>query len=309
MGDRMRSKNVFRWVGGARFSRGPRLSSVLAGIFAASVFATNAHGFSIGCPILDEPHRAWREVEFRFIPRARTGPGWKRTGAHEAELRGMLFYGENDWGGDLEVRAGLDVRSLYGGDPKRSVYPLTMAHVSAQWSQRFAGGLGLRLDAAPGYYSLLGKTGSDSWAVPFGFTAVWPFDVHLAAHAGLSFFPGDRSVDPRAGIRWRYEDVLVDIAYPESRIRLRAFDRVHLQGGMEFRSWPEYGMGSDGRGPLRLTESRAWGGAEVRLGEELALGISCGYVFNRRIRFPETSARGVDVSDAALFQVGLTWLY
>lgn len=282
-----------------------------AGLLAAGA-ADAARDEVYICPYLDAPHIAWREIDLGYVaPAPVDGAGWKDTAAVEARIHGMLFYWENDWGGDLEARVACDLTTLQGFDGSTSSYSFAMARLTVQWSQRFIGGFGLRIDASPGLYAALREAGNDGWAVPFGLSVVRHFGPHFAVLAGASIQPGfSHEVDPRFGLRWRFDDdVLIDLAYPASQLRLRVFDALHLTAGAQVHLWPEYSMGNDPRERVRFTGARVWGGAELRVGETLAITLNAGYAFQRTLRFQDGETPDVELGDAPFFRAGLSWLY
>lgn len=259
------------------------------------------------CPFLDEPHREWAGVRIGTVLPAESTPGTKDLGMAEVGVWARLFYVENELGADFEGRFHADAIWLYGFDGDDSAYGLTSAHVTLQYSQRFLGGFGLRLDTEPGLHAG-GSAFGGVWTAPTGVTLVYAFTPHVALYGGVTARLGfERVLDPRLGLRLAAGDrVQFDLAYPETALLLRLARGFHFVSGARYWNRMEYAMEDDDpRGRLGLTEARAYAGFDIGLTASSALALRAGYVFARTLWFEEASDE-VDLADAPFFQIGWT---
>lgn len=263
------------------------------------------------CPVLDAPHLSYWGVNLGYVlPADHDATAWDELGFVETELWGMLLYWENDSGSDIEMRLHWDTLTLQNFDGSSSSYSLTMARAFFQYSQRFGGGFGLRLDASPGLYAAIEELGSDGFFVPCGVTAVQNFGPGFACHAGASVYPDfDRSVDPRVGLLWKDEDTWrFELAYPETRLTLGSPDRFAFYAGARARLWPEFSMGDDPRERIRYEEARAFVGIQWRAGQTIGLSLQAGQTLARKLAF-EANDEEIDVDDAPFVRFGLVGLF
>lgn len=257
------------------------------------------------CPVLDEPHRAWAGIRAGAVLSAEAVPGTEDIGTAEAGVWARLFYVENDLGADFEGRIHADAIWLYGFDGDDSTYGLTSAHVALQYSQRFMGGFGLRLDTEPGLHAG-GSAFGGAWTAPTGVTLVFAFNSHVALYGGVTARIGfDRILDPRLGLRVTTGDRFqFDLAYPESVLRLRVTQGFRIVAGARYWNRMEYDMGDDDpRLRIGLTEARAYAGFDIGVSESSELILRAGYAFARTLWFEEASPE-IDLDDAPFFQIG-----
>lgn len=262
------------------------------------------------CPVLDMPFRTFWGLEGGYaFPAESTAPAWDDVGMVEAVAWARFVDWENDIGGGLEIYGRWESLILQGVSGTGSDgYPLTTAGLAFRWSQRYLNGYGLMLDAAPGIHSTLDTVGGNGFAVPCGATLVKAFSPDFAIFAGASVYPGfDQVVDPRGGLRWALRDsVIVDLAYPETRLVLAPHRRFQFVAGARAMLWPEYDMGDDdARKTLRYDEIRAYGGFDIGVTESVDISLRGGYLFGREISF-ETGDPDVEIEDAPFAGVAIS---
>lgn len=257
------------------------------------------------CPILDMPFFESWGLEAGGVGEAETdAPGWENVSVAEASAWGRIGDFENDWGGDLDLRALVDTMVLTFNDYD-DAYALTMARVNLQWSQRFEGGTGFEVDAAPGLYSSFDTFKSDDFAVPCGASFVQALNPHVAGFLGASVYPGfDETLVPRGGIRLAHGNkAVLDIAYPESRLVLGTARAFRLTTGIRVSDWPEYNMGDDPRERLRYDEVRAYATMQFGVGEMTGFMLQGGYVMDREVSF-ESDDTVINIEDAPFVRIG-----
>ena len=290
-----------------------RYAILFIGLAALSAMPTEAQELTYRqfdgreCPILDMPFFNSSSVSVGYaLPADTTAPAWEEVSAVEMQAWGRWFNWSTTTGGDLDVRGHWDTMILNIDGPESDSYPLTMARVEMEWSQRFLYGYGLQLDAAPGLYSSLDSIESDDFAVPCGLTLIKALNPDFALLIGASVFPTfDQAVDPRIGLRIaRADSVILDLAYPESKLELRPHQYLRFTVGARMRLWPEYNMGDDPRERLLYEEGRAYSRLEIAMTEYMGLRLEGGYLFNRSISF-ETGDTDVDLDDAPFANIGL----
>jgi hypothetical protein len=261
--------------------------------------------------VLDAPHEAWAEAHLGYVFRADASHSdWDRVGFVEAGARGMLLYAENDHGTDIEVQVCADEVILQGFNGGWSFYGLTAIRLPIMVSQRFVGGYGLRVEAAPGLYAGGTSIGSGAWQVPFGVTGIYAPDAAWAVFAGLVIRPGyAHPVEPRLGVRWAPSGVVrVDLGYPETLARVQVLERLRLGVGAEVRRGDEFSMGDDERRRIRLREGRVFARGEWEWNATSRLTVDVGRTFWRRLDFAR-EAPGVRLSPALGFRLGWAWLF
>ncbi len=296
---------------GGRRRRARYWGGVLAAALTLGAAGRGERAAAAYCPLLDAPHEAWAGVHVGYVlPSDHDAPDWDRVSAWEVGAWGMVFYGENRWGGDLEIRAHGDMVFLQGLDGFFSFYGLTSARLVLVASQRFDEGFGLRVDVAPGVYAGGTAFGRGAWTVPFGAIGTWALTEDTALFAGLSIRPGfTRWFDPRIGLRWvPTEWFHLDAAYPESLLRLNLFDGFAVRAALRHANREEFGMGDDPRRRVYLSETRATAGVEIRIAWESALEVDVGYAMNRRIGFAEESPT-FDLDPAMFLRLGWSWRF
>lgn len=293
--------------------RVPAVAAITGGLCMGLLLNAGAQEYydtSLQCPILDTPAATYAGMSVDYAPAtASTAAGWEDVAVVSAALWGELLFLENDWGGDFVTRVHWDTMVLQGFDGGDSGYPLTMANLFLQYSQRYVNGYGLRVDASPGLYTVLDDASGDAFSVPFGLTAIKAVSPGYALFIGASAYPGfDMVVDPRLGIRWKNDDYMVfDLAYPETRLTLRATAAVHLYLGGRYLSWPEYAMGDDKRERLRYREGRLFGGLEIDFTKNMRFELEGGYLAERQIEF-EAASGDVTLEDGGYASLGVSWL-
>lgn len=296
-------RSICRWVG------------VFALVLlAASRLSTGAEGSiyrsadSRECPILDMPFAEDSGFGVGYVtPAETTAAGWGELSAAEIGMWGRFGNWESDWGADLDLLGQFDTMVLAIDSDDLEEYPLTMARLRLQWSQRFEGGFGFELDTAPGLYSGLESFASDDFAVPFGGSWIVAFGPGAAAFIGATVYPTfDEELEPRVGLRLAQRDsVILDLAYPESRLVLAPHKRFRLVAGAQMLRCPEYNMGNDERERLRYDETRVYGGLELGVTRETRLSLQGGMLMDREFSF-EAVGPDVEVEDAPFFRVGLS---
>lgn len=257
------------------------------------------------CPVLDMPFFESWSLEFGGVADAASdAAGWGNVSVAEVSAWGRALNLENDWGGDLEVSPQVDSMVL-GLNDVEDVYALTMARLHIQWTQRFEGGSGLEIDAAPGLYSSFDSFKSDDMAVPCGVSFVQALNPHVAGYIGASVYPTfDETVVPRVGIRLAHRNqIVLDVAYPESRLVLGTARAFRLTAGIRVSDWPEYNMGDDTRERLRYDEVRAYAQMQFGLGGGTGFVLQGGYVMDREIAF-EADDTVVAIEDAPFARIG-----
>lgn len=264
------------------------------------------------CPILDTPYRTFRGLELGYVaPAGSLTAGWNDMSMMEVSAWGRVLSWENEVGGELEIRGHWDSMLLQFSDVPSgmdSSYGLSMGRIFMQWSQRFLNGWGLQMDVSPGLYSGLEQVGGDDFSAPAGLTLIKAFTPNVALFAGVSLYPTfDQTVDPRVGLRWsRRDDVVLQLAYPESRYEVSPSKSLRLHLGARLWIWPEYQLGDeDPRERLQYDEGRVYGGIEWAFNRWTELSLQGGYVFNRTMAF-EASSPDVELDDAPFVRIGFT---
>lgn len=287
------------------------LSAAIATI--GILLAASARGLEEypSCPILDTPPETYADISVGYAPAVKTtAAGWEDVSVISASVAGEVLFIENDLGGDFLTKLQLDTMTLEGYDGGSSGYPLTMADVFLQYSQRYVNGYGLRIDAAPGFYTVMDELSGDGFAVPCGLTLIKATSSGYAVFAGVSVYPGfDQAVDPRLGMRWKTRSggMICDLAYPESRLTLRTSSGTRVYAGARYLAWPEYSMGDDTREVLRYREARAFGGFAWDVTDGIRFTIEGGFLTERKIEF-DAEADDVEMDDTAYGSMGLGWL-
>lgn len=258
------------------------------------------------CPVLDMPFQADEGIYGGFAPEAdTTAAGWGKMAVIELGAWIRILNWETDFGSDLDMQLKWDTMLLYMNETS-DAYPLSLGRVYLQWSHRYENGLGFELDTAPGIYSALQSLDGNDFSVPFGGSLIYAFTPWAAIWGGVSVYPTFKQiVDPRIGVRLAYRDrVVLDAAYPESRLELKPFSFLRLSAGGRASLWPEFNMGNDARECLYYEELRAYAGIDIAMGKFVELALQGGYIFNRKIRFRE-EASDIEVDDAPFARIGL----
>lgn len=258
-------------------------------------------------PVSDMPFATRWEVDSGYVfPADTTAAGWDELSMVEMGAWARFGNWESESGLDFDLRGLWDTMLVDVSAPDADLYPLTMARAALEWTQRFENGGALALDAEPGLYSGLESFEGDDFSVPFGFTGSMAVNPSFAWLAGLSVYPTfDQVVDPRLGVRLAHRDnVILDIAYPETRLVLSPVEGFRASAGIRVSLWPEYNMGDDPRERLQYDEIRASGALEFAIGPSLELSLQGGYLLNREMAF-ESGAEDVEIEDAPFAKLGL----
>ena len=258
------------------------------------------------CPVLDTPYRTAAGMQVGYEPPASTdAAGWDRLTVYELDAWARLLDWENNYGGEFEVQAQWNSLVLHTSGTSDG-YPLTRAGLFLQWSQRWKAGYGMQLNATPGLYSALESLGGDDFSIPFGGVLIKDFSPNFAAFAGIRAYPQfDRTLDPVVGLHWSSRDtVVVEAAYPESRLEYAPFRAFRLIAGARLWLWPDYNMGDDERRRLQFREGRAFGRIELGITQNTLLSLTGGLLFDRKISFQEASD-DVTIDDGRFFMLGI----
>jgi len=258
-------------------------------------------------PVVDMPFATRWELDSGYVfPAETTAAGWEDLSAVEIGAWARFGNWESEYGLDFDLSGHWDTMLVDFSAEETDVYPLTMARVALEWTQRFENGGGLAVDAEPGLYSGMESFEGDDFSVPFGFTGSMAVNPSFAWLAGLSVYPTfDQVVDPRLGVRLAHRDnVILDIAYPETRLVLSPVDGFRVSAGIQVKLWPEYNMGDDPRERLQYDEIRASGALEFAVGPALELSLQGGYLMEREMAF-ESGGEDVEIEDAPFAKLGL----
>jgi len=179
--------------------------------------------------------------------------------------------------------------------------------LNATWTYRTEAGFALQLGVDPGLYSDWEDLSGQDVFVPFRVRLIQSFHEQLSGLAGLNVYPEfDRLVDPLVGIRCGINDaLLLDTAYPESRLLFAPNPVWQFSVGIEARLYPEFSLESgDERDRFMYDEVRWHFQVDRTLWGAVALTARVGEAFAREIDF-EDQASSADVNDAFYFQVGV----
>lgn len=265
-------------------------------------------------PYLDQPMYSYWQASTGFVLPAKTNvPEWDDLGIWELSGWGYLYYQENELGGDLDIKAKVDMQVLNGFDGVSSGYPLTMARLSLRYAQRYIDGYGAQFIFEPGLYSGMEQFSGKDFAWPFGIIGTRALSPESAVQLGLNIYPGfDQVVDPVLGYRWTRGQidvgpvVTLDLGYPETRIEIRTTPAASFEAGIRIRNWPEYQMGKDDeRERVSYDETRLWFGTGLALNEAVTLNLEVGYTLDRELAF-EKAADPISIDDAGYFRIGLS---
>lgn len=258
------------------------------------------------CPILDTPYRTLSGLSVGYAFDAPVdAPGWGDLSYYEVDGWVRFMDWENDLGADIEMRAQWN-SIIIETSSDTDGYPLTRAGIFMQWSQRFEDGWGMQVHATPGIYSGLETLEGDDFSVPAGLRIVKAFSPDSAIFAGGTVYPTfDQTFDPALGFLWaKRDDVIVQLAYPESRLEVSPSSWFRLKAGARLWTWPDYNMGDDERERLQFSEARVFGGFDWAVGELTVLSIEGGYLLEREISF-DTGSEKLQIDDAPFVMIGL----
>lgn len=274
---------------------------VLAALASVSAWAQGEYPF---CQIMDRVDDPAWAAQGSFVVPADVTPVGKSLGIFDLSGGGGIGYFRSDLG-DIDLTGDYDVMLLDGSGGINLPDQLGSLSLTAALTCRNADGQALRLSASPGIYSDLQEAAWKSFYVPFAVEGIQTFSPEVSGVLGLAFFPGfDQFVDPRIGIRWAVNDVLlIDLMYPESRITVAPAEGWELYTGIKSSQTPEWNL-DDGRGSLSMDEMRAYVGVAHPLNEQFRMMYQAGLVFDREIEFAHQSPKyGVD--DAVYLTVGI----
>lgn len=260
------------------------------------------------CAILDMPLTTGGGFTLNYVlPADTTAPAWEELSAAELSAWNRFVYWETDFGADVDLQGLWDTTLLNIQGTEDDAYPLTMARLRLQWTQRYEANYGFEMDASPGLYSSFESLESADFAVPFGGRWVLPISPDFSIYAGANIYPTfDHVIDPRLGLRLAHRDnVIVDLGYPESRIILSPGPRFTLTAGARVSLWPEYNMGDDPRERLRVQEFRLYGQLDIGITDYTHLSLNGGSLLQREIAF-KSEADDVEIDDALFAGISLT---
>ncbi len=268
------------------------------------------------CPILDTPYRTYRSLHITHHLGTDTGTvGWgDRVSVTDVAFWGRFPSWENDLGGELELRGHMDLRVLEGlasGSRSDRQHSFLMLRGKAVWHQRYWGGVGLQVRMQPGIYTALSKPSSRIFSIPVGGNLIYAITPDVAVFAGVDYYP-DFAVafDPVGGVVYsRYDEVMVQLAYPETRLTMRPYGgRLQLGMGATFTRGLDYRLGRDDeRERIRFRENQAYGELSWDTHGFTQIDLRAGYTFRRRAIFPEGPSIAFD--DTPFVSLGFSALF
>ena len=292
------------------------LAIIICAFFARTALADELPGSGAPIdywrPILDEPQETFWDFYFGYqVPSGNSQESFDDLAIFEIEAWSSLIYYETYFGGDFDIRGKWNSFILQGYDGTSSGYPLTMARVSAQYSQRFENGYGLRARFEPGLYTAFqGLSGSD-FGFPFGLLGTFAYDEFWEWIFGLNVYPGfDRTIDPEIGVRYTHGDprdahLQAHLGYPETKLTISPYDSASFDFGARMWVWPEFQMDEDdARERLSYDESRIYAGFNWTRDKFTRFSLQLGYVFGRELEF-EREAAPVDIDDGFMIRFGI----
>ena len=247
------------------------------------------------CPILDTPHETFRGLEISHHLGTDTGTeGWgKSASLTDVALWGRLPGWENDLGGELEIRGHIDLRflsGLEGGSGVDRQHGFMMLRGTAVWHQRYWGGFGLQALLQPGIYTALSKPSGNIFSVPVGGRLIQAITPNWGVFAGVDYYPDFAvDLDPAGGLVYSRYELLMQLAYPETRLMLRPYGgRLQLGAGCDFTRALDYRLGRDDeRNRVRFRENQAYTAISWDTRGFTRIELRAGYTFHRRAIFAD----------------------
>ncbi len=226
-------------------------------------------------------------VEARYFSREALERTSDDLGFMQTTAGSSIYYLRTPFG-NLDFGTSLDHRLVIGGDDLELPDSLLRLSGHVRWDLRTRDALTFRLNAHPGLHSSLEDVDFNDVFVPFEVMGIQAFDATVSAWFGVAVFPGFlRVADARAGVRWAAtDDVMVDVAYPVTRVLFKPAVDWELSGGFGFHRTDAYQLADDDpRDLLQLDETRAFVGLDYIPDPAFRLGLQVGYTFSRSLAF------------------------
>ena len=236
-------------------------------------------------------------------------PGVNSLGFVDFSAGGGFLYFDTAIG-TFDIKGGIDGIVFVDGGGLKLPNQVGTAALGLLYTWRDYSGLSLQVDAWPGIYSDWRDIDGGDLFMPFGLTALYAVSPEFALLAGFEIYPEfQREIDPRLGLRWApLENLVVDLAYPESRVTFSPSLEWDLYAGASMIKTLEWQLKrTDERDHLMIDENRVFAGLRKLLLNDLKLVFEAGQVFDHELDFTEGPA--ISVEDALYFRTGVAAVY
>ncbi len=179
-------------------------------------------------------------------------------------------------------------------------------YLRLRWDIRTTQGLTLRAEARPGYYAEVAHLEWSDFNLPFSLSGIQAFNKQFAVQGGVAIHPG-YAFDPILGLRFvPHRDLVMDLAYPESRLYWHVHPVFALLGGYQVNRMWIFSLSEDDPGEdFILRDQRLYGGFDLTLGGLMTLTARGGMLLGRELDFTHGDDTKAEVDEGFFVSFGI----